>query len=780
MKTRAKIHIKGIFQGVGFRPFIYNLAHTNKIVGWVLNSTDGVHIEAEGSAEVVKTFVRDIRPQAPPLAVIDSIEVEYLPPSGYDEFAIRHSTGDESKYIKISPDVCICGDCLSELFDENDRRYRYPFINCTNCGPRYTIIEDIPYDRPKTTMKIFKLCPECQAEYDDPMNRRFHAQPNACPVCGPEVWLADKDGAVIAQRDAAIKKTIELLLDGKIIAVKGLGGFHLACDALNEEAVSVLRERKRRVMKPFGIMSFSMEEVKSYCRVNAAEEELLKSVQRPIVLLAKRPDCPIAESVAPNNNYLGVMLPYTPLHYILLRKAESGKPECKEKKNLIALVMTSGNLSEEPIAIDNDEARERLAPLADYFLMHNRDICTRCDDSVAKIEKLPLTTHHSPLTNHTVMLRRSRGYAPYPIDVDFEMRQILACGAELKNTFCLTKENHAFLSQHIGDLQNAEAYKYYCDSIEYIKRLFRIEPKIVAYDLHPEYLSTKYALEQENIELVGVQHHHAHAVSCMAEHNLRELVIAVSFDGTGYGLDGTIWGGEFLLATEKDFQRVGHLKYLPLPGGDAAVKEPYRMALSYLYDAYGEDIFNLDIPLVKNIAAKKAALILQMIRQNINSPLTSSCGRLFDAVSALIGIREQVNYEAQAAIELEMLAHRETAESKSYSYQIDAANGISIINLQLMFHEIATELQSEFDAGASSAKFHNTVAKFTLDMCENIREEYHLNKVVLSGGCFQNRYLLSKTVSLLYARDFNPYFQCRVPTNDGGICLGQAVIANER
>ena len=780
MKTRAKIHIKGIVQGVGFRPFIYNLAHTNKIVGWVLNSTDGVHIEAEGSAEVVKTFVRDIRPQAPPLAVIDSIEVEYLPPSGYDEFAIRHSTGDESKYIKISPDVCICGDCLSELFDENDRRYRYPFINCTNCGPRYTIIEDIPYDRPKTTMKIFKLCPECQAEYDDPMNRRFHAQPNACPVCGPEVWLADKDGAVIAQRDAAIKKTIELLLDGKIIAVKGLGGFHLACDALNEEAVSVLRERKRRVMKPFGIMSFSMEEVKSYCRVNAAEEELLKSVQRPIVLLAKRPDCPIAESVAPNNNYLGVMLPYTPLHYILLRKAESGKPECKEKKNLIALVMTSGNLSEEPIAIDNDEARERLAPLADYFLMHNRDICTRCDDSVAKIEKLPLTTHHSPLTNHTVMLRRSRGYAPYPIDVDFEMRQILACGAELKNTFCLTKENHAFLSQHIGDLQNAEAYKYYCDSIEYIKRLFRIEPKIVAYDLHPEYLSTKYALEQENIELVGVQHHHAHAVSCMAEHNLRELVIAVSFDGTGYGLDGTIWGGEFLLATEKDFQRVGHLKYLPLPGGDAAVKEPYRMALSYLYDAYGEDIFNLDIPLVKNIAAKKAALILQMIRQNINSPLTSSCGRLFDAVSALIGIREQVNYEAQAAIELEMLAHRETAESKSYSYQIDAANGISIINLQLMFHEIATELQSEFDAGASSAKFHNTVAKFTLDMCENIREEYHLNKVVLSGGCFQNRYLLSKTVSLLYARDFNPYFQCRVPTNDGGICLGQAVIANER
>jgi len=778
MKSRAKIHIKGIVQGVGFRPFIYNLAHTHEIAGWVLNSTDGVHIEAEGTPKAVKTFIGEIRPKAPPLAVIDSIDVKYLPSHGYDEFSIRHSTGDESKYIKISPDVCICDDCLRELFDESDRRYRYPFINCTNCGPRYTIIEDIPYDRPKTTMKVFKMCPQCQEEYDNPMNRRFHAQPNACPVCGPEVWLEDKNSIVIGRRDDAIEQAIELFQEGRIVAVKGLGGFHLACDAQNEEAVSLLRERKRRVMKPFAIMSFSVEEVKSYCHVNSAEQKLLETVQRPVVLLEKLLDCSIAEGVATNNNYLGVMLPYTPLHYLLLQSRNNSQSP--------TLVMTSGNLSEEPIAIDNDEARERLAPLADYFLMHNRDICTRCDDSVTKVEcelltshQSPVTNHQSPITTHTVMLRRSRGYAPYPIDLDFNMRQILACGAELKNTFCLTKENHVFLSQHIGDLQNAEAYKYYCDSIEYIKKLFRVEPEIVACDLHPEYLSTKYALEQENIEQVGVQHHHAHAVSCMAEHNLREPVIAVTFDGTGYGLDWTIWGGEFLIATEKDFQRVGHLKYLPLPGGDVAVKEPYRMALSYLYDAYGDELLNLDIPFVKNVERKKATLILQMIRKNINSPLTSSCGRLFDAVSALIGIRREVSYEAQAAIELEMLAHRAEEEFQFYSYRIDESNGISIINLREMFREITTELHGEFDVGALSAKFHNTVAKLTVDMCEKIRGEYHLDKVVLSGGCYQNRYLLGKTVSLLYAHNFNPYFQCRVPTNDGGICLGQAVIANQ-
>ena len=490
-------------QGVGFRPFIYNLAKEYALKGWVLNSTEGVSIEVEGEKDHLMSFVRRMEQQPPPLAMIDFVDVSYLPPAHYKTFTIKASTGDSSKYMKVSPDVCTCPDCLRELYDPQDRRYGYPFLNCTNCGPRFTIIEDIPYDRQKTTMREFKMCPECQAEYDDPGNRRFHAQPNACPVCGPSVTLEDHQGSM--ECDDPIKKAIELMCSGEIIAVKGLGGFHLACDAGNDSALQTLRERKRRNLKPFAIMCKNLERVKELCAVNAEEEQLLKSVQRPIVLLRKLHDCPISESVAPYNKYLGVMLPYTPLHYLLLDNI------------LIALVMTSGNISEEPIAVDNEEAKRRLADLADYFLFHNRHIRMRCDDSVTMVHD-----------GHPVMLRRSRGYAPHPVDLDFSMKEILACGPELKNTFCLTKDNHAFISHHIGDLQNEEAYSYYQDAIEHYKSLFRVDPEIIAYDLHPEYLSTRYALEQNGMDAVGVQHHHAHVVSCIAENSLSQKIIGVA------------------------------------------------------------------------------------------------------------------------------------------------------------------------------------------------------------------------------------------------------------
>jgi len=751
LKSRASLLIKGIVQGVGFRPFIYGLAKLYSLNGWVLNSTEGVNIEVESDNETLETFIKQIREKKPPLAVIDSIHVEYLPPLNYDGFVIRHSEGDKDKYVKISPDISTCNDCLTELFDPTDRRYRYPFINCTNCGPRFTIVKDIPYDRENTTMHSFKMCPLCQAEYDDPMNRRFHAQPNACPVCGPSVTLENLQGKI--ECDDPIKKAIELMIEGKIIAVKGIGGFHLACDATNDFAVSVLRERKRRTFKPFAVMSANLESIKEYCIVSNEESEILQCIQRPIVLLKKLHGNHISESVAPNNNYIGVMLPYSPLHYILLDSP------------LLALVMTSGNISEEPIVVGNNEAKRRLSDLADYFLFHNRDIQMRCDDSVAKV-----------WNGHQVILRRSRGYAPHPVDLDFSMKEILACGGELKNTFCLTKDNHAFISHHIGDLQNIEAYRYYQDSIEHYKRLFRIKPEAIAYDLHPDYLSTRYALEQKDIKPIGVQHHHAHIVSCMAENGLNEKVIGVACDGTGYGTDGTIWGCEFLIADYASFQRRGHLKYVHLPGGDVSTKETYRMVVSYLYSVYGDDLFDIDIPLFKRIEYKKLAFIKSMIEKGINVPLTSSCGRLFDAVSSLIDVRDDATYEAQAAIELEMIA--KSGILNNYSYNITFVKDEYIIDLGDMFREIISDLANRVPKGIISAKFHNTVADFIMSMCEKLRIENDIKKVVLSGGTFQNTYLISETTRRLTEKGFMTYFHKRVPTNDGGISLGQVVAAN--
>ena len=749
MKSRARLFVKGIVQGVGFRPFIYGLAGSHSLNGWVLNSTEGVSIEVEGEKESLDSFIEQVRVKAPPLAVIDSIDVEYLSPQNYDCFVIRHSKGDKGKYVKISPDISLCDDCLAELFDPADRRYRYPFINCTNCGPRFTIVKDIPYDRENTTMQSFRMCPLCQAEYEDPTNRRFHAQPNACPVCGPSVTLENLHDKI--ECGDPINKAIELMIEGKIVAIKGIGGFHLACDASNDTAVKILRERKRRTFKPFAVMSVNLDRVKEYCIVSDDESRLLQSIQRPIVLLKKLPEKLISESVAPNNNYVGVMLPYSPLHYVLLDSP------------LLALVMTSGNISEEPIVVGNNEVKRRLSDLADYFLLHNRDIQMRCDDSVTKV-----------WNGHQVMLRRSRGYAPHPVDLDFSMKEILACGGELKNTFCLTKDNHAFISHHIGDLQNVEAYKYYQDSIEYYKKLFRIKPEAIAYDLHPDYLSTRYALEQNDIKLIGVQHHHAHIVSCMAENALNEKIIGVACDGTGYGTDEAIWGCEFMIADQASFQRRGHLKYIHLPGGDASTKKPYRMTISYLYSIYGDNLFDIDL-LFERIGSKKLALIKRMIENQINSPLTSSCGRLFDAVSSLIGVRDDVTYEAQAAIELEMIT--ESGVTDVYGYNIITEDEY-IIDVGEVFRGIVFDLNHEVPKGVISAKFHNTVADFIVSMCKKLRVENNIDSVVLSGGTFQNNYLISEVARRLNEGNFTTYFHKRVPTNDGGISLGQAVIAN--
>ncbi len=751
MKSRARLLVKGIVQGVGFRPFIYSLAKFYSLNGWVLNSTEGVSIEVEGDKDSLDEFVNQIHVKLPPLAVIDSIDIEYLSPVNYDGFVIRHSKGDKNKYIKISPDIGICDDCLTELFDPDDRRYRYPFINCTNCGPRFTIIKDIPYDRENTTMQNFKMCPLCQAEYDNPMNRRFHAQPNACHTCGPSVTLENLYGKI--ECEDPINKAIELIINGKIIAVKGIGGFHLACDATNDSAVKTLRERKHRTFKPFAIMSANLEKIKEYCIVNDEESKFLQCVQRPIVLLKKLNRNLISESVAPNNKYIGVMLPYSPLHYVLLDSP------------LLALVMTSGNISEEPIVVGNDEAKHKLSNLTDYFLFHNRDIQMRCDDSVAKV-----------WNGCQIMLRRSRGYAPHPLDLDFSMREILACGGELKNTFCLTKDNHAFISHHIGDLQNIEAYKYYQDSIEHYKKLFRIKPEVIAYDLHPDYLSTRYALDQKDIKLVGVQHHHSHIVSNMAENGLDGKVIGVACDGTGYGTDGAIWGCEFMILDQANFERHGHLKYVHLPGGDVSTREPYRMAISYLYSVFGDKFLDINLPLLNRIDSKKIILIKRMIEKQINTPLTSSCGRLFDAVSSLINVRDDATYEAQPAIELEMIA--ESNISGIYGYNIISTEDKYIINLDDMFQEIISDLNHKVPKGIISAKFHNTVADFIVSMCEKLRLESGIKRVVLSGGTFQNTYLILEVTRRLEKKGFITYFHKRVPTNDGGISLGQAVVAN--
>ena len=756
MAVRRQIEVAGIVQGVGFRPYVYRLATERKLAGHISNTASGVAIEVEGPEDAVVGFVTQLPGSAPPLAKITRLAVREVACNGDLEFRILASQRGEAVRTLISPDVATCPDCLRELLDPADRRYGYPFINCTNCGPRFTIERDIPYDRPYTAMAAFKMCPACQAEYDDPLNRRFHAQPNACWECGPQVELWGKSGERL-EFENPIAAAAMVLERGQIVAVKGLGGFHLAADAENVAAVELLRERKQRIGKPFAVMVRDLATAEQLCVVDEAGRRALERVERPIVLLPWRKDTGLPEAVAPRNRFLGVFLPYTPVHHLLFAK---GKYR--------ALVMTSGNLSEEPIAIDNEEALRRLGGLADFFLVHNREILLRCDDSVVRV-----------VDGKTCQMRRSRGFVPVPVFLKEEVPQILAVGGELKNTICLTKEKHAFLSQHLGDLENLESYRFFEEAVEHLMRVLEIRPQVVAYDLHPDYFSTKWALKQTDVQLVGVQHHHAHIASCMAENQLDGKVIGFALDGTGYGTDGNIWGGEVLVAGYADFERVAHFEYVRMPGGAEAIHEPWRMALSYLVQHFGADWAKLGIPLVGLVDRKKAAVLEKMIERGVNSPWTSSCGRLFDAVAALAGIRLVVNYEAQAAIELEM-AMVENEERDAYSFELLSEGDGWVIGTKPLFEGIVRDLRSGVNAAKISQRFHLGLVEMFTQIAEFVRARTWIEQVCLSGGTFHNVFLLTRLQERLAERGFQVFTHSEVPAGDGGLSLGQALVAAHR
>jgi len=745
-----QILVSGIVQGVGFRPFVYRLAERYALNGQVANTTSGVTIRVEGRPEKIAAFTRDLRDQAPPMARIVSIEANDQPIAGCSGFAIVHSQAADRRDTLIAPDAAVCADCLRELFDPADRRFGYPFINCTNCGPRYTIIEDIPYDRPKTAMRAFTMCAQCQAEYDDPADRRYHAQPNACAACGPTVMLYDHRRQPVPSADP-IGTAAQLLRDGRIVAIKGLGGFHLAVDAFNDDAVARLRGRKHREEKPLAVMAPDVATVADFAHLSNEERELLRSVARPIVLLPKRLPERLAFSVAPRNHYYGVMLPYTPLHHLLMAQ------------DLKAVVMTSGNLSEEPLAIDNEEAFARLADIADHFLVHDRPIYLRSDDSIVR-----------RTGGRNRLLRRSRGFVPVPLFLKREQPAVLACGAELKNTICLTKGAQAFLSQHIGDLENLAGENFFRQTIDHLQRILDIRPRAIACDLHPDYLSTRWGAAQNDLPLVRVQHHHAHVAACMAEHQLEGRLIGLAFDGTGLGPDGTLWGGEVLLADLSGYERAAHLSCVPLPGGAAAIKAPWRMGLAWLHRTYGDDMWALPLPFLRGLAPDRARTVVRMAAGGINAPLTSSLGRLFDAVAAIIGLRANAAFEGQAAMELEMIADGHPQSSYPFAWsdgpvhQVDAAP---------IIRAIVADICQGTPAFIISRRFHDTLIALWTELCVLLRDKTGLDRVALGGGCFQNVLLLEGLSAALRQERFAVYSPERVPANDGGIALGQAVIA---
>ncbi len=764
MITAKHIHVTGVVQGVGFRPFVYGLAASLDLRGWVCNTSAGVEIHLEGKPPNIQTFIVNLSARKPPLAVIDQMTVQDVPTENFQTFDIRPSTFIEGEFQPISPDVALCPDCERELFDPHNRRYLYPFINCTNCGPRFTIIKDLPYDRPATTMADFPMCDACRAEYENPLNRRFHAQPIACPDCGPFVQLrrsstSSPSVSSIDLRLTAILKARQLLRAGRIVAVKGLGGFHLACDAANEESVEELRRRKGRAGKPFALMFANLEVVQRYCVVNESERALLTGHKKPIVLLKLRSRNKIARSVAPGMDTLGVMLPYTPLHQLLLNQTDR---RLAAQPAPSVLVMTSGNFSEEPIATQNEDALERLAPLADAFLLHNRDIHIRCDDSVVRVDG------HSP-----VYLRRSRAYAPYPVSLPFDSTPTLAVGGELKNTFCLTRDRYAFLSQHIGDMENAEVYEAFEQNVEHLARLFRVTPEILAYDMHPNYFTTAYAQRAIfHAQRIPVQHHHAHIAACMADNKLEDRkLIGLAFDGTGYGTDGAIWGGEVLLASYADFERMAHLEYLPLPGGDSATRNPWRIAVGYA-ESLGLDIAGL--PFLESIDSQAMDMVRKQVQKNLNAPQTSSMGRLFDAVASLIGIRNQVTYEAQAAIEMEVLSRPYLSAAGPYPFEIQ--DGIILVGELLK--QVIQDVKSEQAVGMIGARFHQTMSAMAVEASRSVRQKTGLHEVALSGGVWQNQALLDLVRAGLLREKFIVYTHQLTPANDGGLALGQAAVAN--
>ncbi|HLH16877.1 MAG TPA: carbamoyltransferase HypF [Bryobacteraceae bacterium] len=736
MNRRVRLRLRGIVQGVGFRPAVFHVAQSLGLAGFVQNTSAGLVAEAEGAAEAVDRFVKAICQDPPPLAWIQHAEIVDLPPAGETGFAIRGSEAQADEFALIAPDVATCAACLRELRDPVNRRHGYAFTNCTHCGPRYTIVEDIPYDRPNTTMAKFRMCAACQAEYENPADRRFHAQPNACPACGPAL-------------SAAAAKAIERLARGEILAIKGLGGFHLACDARNREAIERLRGRKRRSEKPFALMCRDAEAAARLCAMSAAERRTLESPERPILILRRRPECQIPGEVAPGNRTLGIMLPCTPLHHLLFQDAPFD-----------TLVMTSGNRSEEPIVTRNEEARERLSGVAGWFLTHDRDIFMRTDDSVVR-----------HIAGTPRVLRRSRGYAPRTIELGRELPELLAVGGELKNAFCLTKGRHAILSQHIGDLENYETLAFFEETLANLKKLFRVAPRAVAYDLHPGYLSTKFAQAIEGLPKIGVQHHHAHIAACMAENGLEGDAIGVAFDGTGYGTDGQIWGGEFLAAGYGGFARRARFRYVPLAGGDAAVREPWRAALAYLIDTFGEGFDDL----LRGVPEARVRVVRQMIARRVNTVDTSSCGRLFDAVAAILGLRREVTFEGQAAIELEAVAH--PCETGRYDFATPRVGDGWEVDFRPTIAMIACAVRAGEDCGTIAARFHNTISDAAEEICRLLREETGIARVCLSGGTFQNVRLTEQLTTALREDGFEVYLHARVPPNDGGIALGQAAVA---
>jgi hydrogenase maturation protein HypF len=756
--VRRAVRVEGIVQGVGFRPFVRALAIRLDLAGLVGNDAAGVFIEIEGDEAAVARFLTALEHEPPPLAVVERITVRPLPATGDDGFRIVASADGGPRHALVSPDTATCDDCLAEVLDPTDRRHRYAFTNCTNCGPRFSIVRAVPYDRHNTTMAGFAMCADCDREYHDPGDRRFHAQPTCCPACGPSLRLVGAATAVASGADDPILATARLLRDGALVAIKGIGGYHLAALASRADAVDALRGRKHREDKPFAVMVPDLEWACRLGSVGSGEEGALTSPARPIVLLERRPDAPVAAGVAPGNRSIGVMLPYTPLHHLLA--VDAGEP----------FVLTSGNVSDEPIAFHDEDARQRLEGIADGFLVHDRPIHMRVDDSVVRV-----------VEGRPMALRRSRGFAPSPVTVPWAFpRHVLACGAELKHTFAVAKDRRVFVSQHIGDLENYMTYRAFVDGVQHFVRLFDVQPTVIAHDLHPEYLSTKYATERDaepGVDLVGVQHHHAHIASCLADHGEAGPVIGVAFDGLGFGPDGTIWGGEFLVASIAEFDRVGWIEPVPMPGGAAAIRQPWRMAAAHLDAAFGDAL-----PDGLSVAERNANRwrdVVALARSGaggVGAPMTSSAGRLFDAVAAILGVRDAINYEGQAAVELEQLAD----PSVRNRYDIDllrSGPGPYVVPGRSIVAAVVAHLLAGEPVPIVAARFHRTVVEAIGVVCDRVRQDTGLTVVALSGGVFQNRLLTSWAAADLTARGFGVLTHSRVPPNDGGISLGQAVIA---
>ncbi len=741
-----RVEVKGLVQGVGFRPHVYRIAHSYELNGWVENRNDGVIITVTGDKKSIDNFIIDLRKKAPVASNISKITRKIINHEIFEDFRILKSKDSSEQITDISPDIAVCDDCLKDL-KEQPHRIDYPFINCTNCGPRFSIIRDLPYDRHFTTMEPFIMCDACRKEYEDVLDRRFHAQPVACSACGPEYELIIGE-KVIHSFDEIVAETCNLLENGKIIAIKGIGGFQIACDAQNEEAVNRLRERKVREGKPFAVMFANVETLQEYVYLFPEEKKSVLSWRRPIVIAQEKKK--LAAGVSVGFKTIGAMLPYMPFHYLLF-----------EKLKLPAIILTSGNISEEPIAIDNEEALTKLTRIADAVLVYNREIYNRTDDSVV-----------FSVNEKERLIRRSRGYSPEPVNLNQNVEGIFAAGAELVNCFCIGKGKQAILSQHIGDLKNLETLEFYRESFNRFKKLFRLKPSLVVHDMHPDYLSTRFANEL-NLEQMEVQHHHAHIASCMAEHNLDEKVIGVSMDGTGYGDDGNIWGGEFFICDLAGYERKIHFEYIPMPGGDQVTKEPWRTGISYLYNVFGKKFLELDLPFVKELDKSKATLIMQVIDKEINCPLSSSAGRLFDAVAAITNICPVSKFHAEAPMRLENIASATVISSYPFDFG-------EVISFEPTIQEIVQDLLTGEALSEISAKFHHTVINVIFAVVSQIRKDSGINKVALSGGTFQNKFILSRIEKILEKDNFEVYSQCKIPSNDGGIALGQLVIAAKR